>query len=143
MEGPTTCLAKKKMELYPRYPMPFQRVETKFFNSEVMNHISKDITKKLTGVHPQKKNIIVSKENILSVMDSIYEQNPHVTMEQKVGMVISFIVDQIKTEFETIEKNNALDIEVIKYSGEYGIRRYPILKTREKHPLYGIFDIRY
>lgn len=137
------CLIDSEIGNYARYPIPFDRIRTDYYNSNVMSHISDEVTKGLNGVHPDGKKIIVSKENILSVMDSIYEQYPHVPIPKVISMVVSFIIGHVKDEFETIEKNNKLNIEVLKYTGEYGIRKYPILKIRENHPLYGVFDLRY
>ena len=78
-------------------------------------------------------------------MDSVYQQRPHVDINEMIKMVISFIVQHIKIEFETIENNNKLNIDVILYDGTYSLRRTPEIKLNNKkyRRTYADFDIRY
>lgn len=129
---------------YPIYATPTNdHYDYQYYSRKTVDYISEMCTKLLKGVHPDGKNIIVSNENIMSVMESIFENNPRVSSDVRAKMVIAFIVDSIKTEFETIEKNNKLDIEVIKYTGEAGIRKTPLIKTRQKRPTPFIFQMKY
>ena len=78
-------------------------------------------------------------------MDSVYQQRPHVDINEMIKMVISFIVQHIKIEFETIENNNKLNIDVILYDSSYGISRINDIKLNNKkyRRTYADFDIRY
>jgi hypothetical protein len=65
------------------------------------------ITNMLKGVHPEGKNIIMPDDTIRSVCDSIFENSPaHADVMSK--MVINYIVDFVKTDYETTTKNNNL-----------------------------------
>ena len=109
---------------------------------ESMDLISKSITKKLQGVHPDGKNIIITNVTINSVIDSFYENNPNTSAQVLQEMVINHIANSIRTEFDTIEYNNKLSIWVTKYDTETGLKRVPDIKLNQKmrRP---VFQMRY
>lgn len=92
-----------------------------------------DIVKQgLKGVRKDGKNIIVSKENILSVMQSVLSNYPRTGLDNILLMVSSMIINMIKTEYETIEKNFSFNINVLLYDQTYGIKQYPEIKILKK-----------
>ncbi len=93
--------------------------------------ISQNVTKKLAGVHPEGKNIIVPEYTIRSVAENMFEYNP-MSVDVLQMMTINFIVSSIKEEFETIEKNNKLDIWVTKYDVSTGMKQYSEPKLNKK-----------
>ncbi len=126
-------------ERFPRYVGADEHYTAKFFNRDNIDKISYNVTLKLKGVHPENKNIIVPNETILSVMDSIFEDNPRTGIEVLCKMTTAMIVNYIKDEYEIDQQNSKLNIDVIKYDGSYGIRSYPQIKLREKRPTPFIF----
>lgn len=94
--------------------------------------MSKEITKRLTGVHPEGKNIMVPDETIISVADTIYDNTNHATLEVIQQMIIGMIVNHIQSEYDTIQNNNKLDIWVTNYDGDYGIQRINGIKLNRK-----------
>lgn len=132
------------IDRYPIYATPMaDHFDYQYYDIKNVKYISDMCTNLLKGTHPDKKNIIVSDKDILSVMESIFENNPRVSTNIKTKMVIAYIVDAIKTEYETIEQNNKLDVEVIKYDGSYGIRKVSPVKTRNKRPTPFLFNMHY
>jgi hypothetical protein len=113
-----------------------------FFSKRNILNISYEITRRLQGVHPDGKNIIVSDDNILSVMDSIYN-NTYKDVQKMTMMTIAYIVDYITTEFKTIEQNNKLNIWVTQYTDDWGIKQVSKIKIREKRPTPMIFNMNY
>ena len=113
-----------------------------FFSKQNILNISYEVTKRLNGIHPDGKNIIVSDENILSVMDSIYNST-YKDVQKMTMMTIAYIVDAITTEFNTIEQNNKLNIWISQYTDDWGIKQVPKLKMREKRPTPMIFNMNY
>ncbi len=109
---------------------------------ESMDLISKTITKKLQGVHPDGKNIIIPNVTINSVIDSFYENNPNTSAQVLQEMVVNHIVNSIRTEFDTIETNNKLSVWIQKYDTESGLKRVPDIKLNQKmrRP---VFQMRY
>ena len=78
-----------------RYPILLSR--------DSLNYMSSQITKRLNGVHPDGKNIIVPDDTIKSVADSVFQNNSN-SFDVLQEMIINYIVSQIKTEYETVEK---------------------------------------
>lgn len=104
-----------------------------FFSEENITFISHEITMRLEGVHPEHKHIIVPTDKIVWVMDSFYRQNiPDV--DKLTMMVITYIVDYIKTEFAVEENNNKLNIWVTQYTPDTGMQQVPQIKLRDKRP---------
>ena len=89
------------------------------------------ITHMLKGVHPEGKNIIVPEQTIRSVADSVFQNSPARSdvMQQ---MVISYIVDAIKIDYENTEKNNAYNPWVQRYDEETGLQRFNDVKLNKK-----------
>ncbi len=102
------------------------------FTERVINYISTQITSRLTGVHPEGKNIIVPTETILSVTESVYNKTTNAELEVMTEMVINFIVNQIKTEYDTIQKNNKLSIWITNYDVSSGMQRFNSVKLNNK-----------
>ena len=143
---PENKVVANEIDHFNHYLVPNSDIyDAKFFNIETVGHIQKECAKLLTGLYPDNQRVVVSVENILSVMDSVYQQRPHVNINELIKMVISFIVQHIKIEYETIENNNKLNIDVLLYAEDYGIRRIPIIKLNEKkfRRSYNTFDLRY
>lgn len=128
-----------------RYTLPIDarpNVYFTLFSKPTIDYISEQITKRLNGVHPLGKNIIVSNENIISVMDSHYE-NYKRDPQMLIIMVISYIVDYIKTEYQIEEQNRKLNIWVTNYPESSGIRQHAPIKLREKRPTNFEFHMTY
>lgn len=124
-------------------PQDYRRdVYFNFFAKENINYISNEITIRLTGVHPENKNIIVPDDTILSVMDSIYS-NTYKDVDKLTMTTISYIVEYISAEFETEKKNNELSIWVINQPPEYKMQRTPEIKLREKRPPTALWNNNY
>lgn len=66
--------------------------------------------------------IFVPIEQIRNVADSISESNPRVGTNEKIEMIISYIVAYLKNE-ETVNQTPAYDSKVTKYDGSFGIQR--------------------
>lgn len=105
----------------------------KFFGKVNVNYISTEITTRLTGVHPEGKNIIIPTDKIISVMDSIYK-NTYKDVDKMTMMTISYITGYVSSEFQTEQQNNNLNIWVINHPPEYGMQRTSKIKLREKRP---------
>jgi hypothetical protein len=143
---PENKVVANEIDHYNHYLVPNSDIYDKnFFNEDSVKYISKGITKLLTGLYPGYKSIEVSRENILSVMDSVYLQRPHTDIEMMKKQVIAFIVQHIQIEYETIVNNEKLDKDVLLYDGSFGIRAVPMLKLNNKkfRRVYGNFDLRY
>ena len=112
-----------------------------FFSKQSIAYISQTITQFLNGVHPEGKNIIVPEATILSVADSVYQYTgqPADVMQR---MVIQYIVDTIKTEYVTINKNNDLNIWVTRYDQSSGLKQFNDVKLNKKG-LGAYFQMRY
>lgn len=102
-----------------------------FFSAKNVAFISDEITNRLTGVHPQQKNIIVPDDTIISVMDSIYN-NTYRDVDKLTMMTIQMIVDHIKTEYQTELQNSRLSAWVQNFGDETGLRQFSPIKLREK-----------
>jgi hypothetical protein len=94
------------------------------------------ITENLKGVHPEGKNIIVPNDTIRSVADSIFQTSVQ-SADHMQKMVINYIANAIKNEYETIENNNKLDIWVTKYDIESGLQQFNSTKLNYKKRNYG------
>ena len=128
-----------------RAPIPRDyrsQVYYSFFGKANISYISNEITNRLTGVHPQGKNIIVPTETILSVMDSMYE-NTYRDVDKLTMMTISYIVEYISNEYEIEMQNSKLNAWVMTYPPEYGMQQVPQIKLREKRPAPMIFNMNY
>jgi len=102
------------------------------YSKETVSKISMEITKRLKGVHPEGKNIIIPVDTISSVIDAIYNKSPHVEFDVMVEMVINYAVNQVKTEYATIQQNNNLSIWVTNYDITSGLQRFSAPKLNNK-----------
>ena len=97
-----------------------------------INYMSVEITKKLIGVHPEGKNIIIPDVTIREVAESMFEANP-LAVDVLQEMTINYIVNTIKVEYETIQQNNNLNIwEAFNYGSASGLHRFADIKLNKK-----------
>ena len=102
------------------------------FSTASLNTISKEITTRLRGVHPEGKNIILPNETILSVMEAVHTKTTNASLDVMMEMVINYVVNQVKTEYETTEKNNKLSIWTTNYTLDTGMQRFSDVKLNKK-----------
>lgn len=102
------------------------------YSKETVSKISMEITKRLKGVHPEGKNIIIPVDTISSVIDAIYNKNTHAEFDVMVEMVINYTVNQVKTEYETIQQNNKLSIWTSNLDITSGMTRFSAPKLNNK-----------
>ena len=102
-----------------------------FMSQSSMRLMSTEITRKLEGVHPEGKNIIVPDDMIRSVADSMYE-NSRMDINVLQEMTINYIVNSIRTEYDVINNNNKLSIWVTKYDIDSGLQRTNGIKLNRK-----------
>jgi hypothetical protein len=112
-----------------------------FFSPQSVKFMSYMISQKLKGVHPEGKNIIVPDATILSVADSVWQSTPKdaQTLQE---MTINYIVNDIKTEYDTISRNNQYSIWVQKYDQSTGMKQFPDAKLNLKQRS-AYFQMRY
>jgi hypothetical protein len=126
-----------------RAPIPFdaRTIYYNFFSKDNINYMSREITKKLNGVHPKNMNIIVPNKTIISVMDSIYNNTPK-DIDKMIMMTISYISDYIRNEYEIEAQNSKLNIWVTNFGEETSLRQHSGIKLNEKRtPLH--FNMNY
>jgi hypothetical protein len=100
------------------------------FNDRSIKFMSGMITKQLAGVHPENKNIVVPEETIKSVADSVF-QNTFQSANVMQQMVVNYIVDFVRTDFENTAKNNSLSAWVQKYDQSTGLKQFADIKLNE------------
>lgn len=100
------------------------------FSDRNIAFMSQMITKGLEGIHPENKNIIVPDITIRSVADSIF-QSSFSNADIMTKMVINFIINHIKNEYQTIQQNNKLSIWVTKYDTNSGLQRFNGIKLND------------
>ncbi len=113
----------------------------RFFSKQIIQYISDEITKRL-GPYKHYKTITVPREQIVSVMDSIWK-NTYRDVDKMIMMTISYIVNYVRDDFDTIEKNNNLNIWVTSFRPEFGLQQHSKIKLREKRPSTGYFQYNY
>lgn len=94
------------------------------------------ITKGLQGVHPDGKNIVVPDDTIRSVADSVYETSVQ-SADVMQKMVVNYIINWIRNEYETIEKNNTYDIWKTKYDLDSDLQQFNGVKLNNKQRHWG------
>jgi hypothetical protein len=92
-------------------PKPTNK-ELILFSEPSIRKMSNQITYFLKGV--SDKDIIVPDEFIIEVSDSFYQNTP-ASLEQLQMMIVKYIVDYVKQEVYTIDKNNKLSITAKNY----------------------------
>ena len=131
-------IGPRRLDIYDsqRYALPPDARENTYFNlfsAENFDFMSREITRRLAGVHPLGKNIIVGDDNIMRVLDSFY-QGYKKDPEALKMMTIAYIVDYIKDEYQIEQQNNALNAWVMMYPEDSTIRQYAPIKLRERRP---------
>lgn len=116
-----------------RRPVPptFNDIYFDFFSKINISYMSGEITKRLKGIHPEGKNILIPDKTLISVMDSIYTNTPR-DISVMTMMTISYIVDHITNEFVIEAQNKKLSIWTTNFGPETGLRQYSKIKLREK-----------
>lgn len=113
-----------------------------FFSETNVKYISNEITRRLVGVHPQGKNIIVSDKQIVSVMDSVYK-NTYRDIDKMTMMVVGYIVDYVSADFQTELQNQKLSIWTTNFGPETGLRQFSKIKVRERKGPSMVFNMNY
>lgn len=128
-----------------RFQIPLEysnNVYHAFFNKSTITFISNQVTLRLKNVkfdeHGNSQNIIVNDKQILSVMDSIFN-NTYKDVDKLIMMTISFIVNKIRDEYEMEEQNNKLNVWIINDEST----RHAQIKLREKRPTPMIYNWNY
>lgn len=103
-----------------------------YFTKQNVEKIQRIVRDGLKGVRKDGKNIIVSEENVLSVMHSVISNLPRTGLNNLILMVSSMIINMIKTEYETIEKNFSFNIDVLRYDTTFGIKQTSDVKILKK-----------
>ncbi len=101
-------------------------------SKEHLEMMSREITKKLAGVHPEGKNIIIPLDTIYTVVDSLFETTRRGSLEVLTEMGINYIVNHVRTEYDTIQKNNSYSLWITKYDVESGLQRVNGIKLNNK-----------
>jgi len=136
-----------------------------FFSNDTINFISKKVTQLLEGVHPENKHIVVSKKNIISVMNNVYsnfrppvgdiysrhhipsQNNVEGYVPEMVDRVIETITSYVRNTIEMEENNKKLTIWTTVYGdfNAHGLRRTGIsLKcVKYKRPTPFQFHMKY
>lgn len=83
-----------------------------------------------------KIQVTVAPEQIKNVMDSVYQSNPRVGLQQMAQMCADYIISYIQTEREILTQNSKYDISVQKYDGSFGLQQFSQgqLAIRKKGP---------
>lgn len=103
---------------------------TSMFSDSSIAFMSDQITRRLEGIHPEGKHIVVPKETILSVADSYWNNNyNNVPLIQE--QVIMFIVNSIKTDYGITANNEKLSAWVQMYTMDTGLKQFNGVKLNE------------
>ena len=133
------------------------------YSVENLTNLQKIITKSLTGVHPEGKDIIVPIENIANALSNIYQNanrtqigdiysryiipqaTPRNDIETINKQTIQVIVNMLRVQFETEENNKKLTVWNTVYGdfNKEGLRAHPPIKLRNRHPQYMAFNMNY
>lgn len=133
------------------------------YSDAVLQSISEAITKSLEGVDPQNKKIIVSKENIASVLSNVYrfgtrqnigdihsryivpQAEPRCDMRSIINQTINIIVSNIRDQTEMEQNNKKLTVwtTLLGDFNKEGLRAHPPIKIKRRHPQYMAFNMNY
>lgn len=133
------------------------------FSEDTINTISKQISEALRGVDPMGRKIIVPNDKIANVLSSVYRFGTrtdigdiytHDTIPDSQGrndvrnfinQTINIVVSAIKDEIEIIENNKKLTVwnTVLGDFNQSGLRQFPPIKLRQRHPQYMAFNMNY
>lgn len=123
-------------------PRDARSVFYSFFSAQNVQYISREITRRLAGVHPEGKNIIVADKQIVSVMDSIYK-NTYRDIDKMTVMVVGYLVDYVTADIQTEVQNKKLSIWTTNFGPETGLRQFSKIKVRERRATPMIFQTNY
>ena len=133
------------------------------YSTENLSNLQKIITKSLEGIHPEGKDIIVPLKEIASSLSNIYENAnrtqigdihtryivPQATPRNDCQTIneqtIQAIVSLLRTQFQVEKNNKKLTVWNTLYGdfNKEGLRAYPPIKLRNKHPQYMAFNMNY
>jgi len=130
---------------------------------ENINTMSQQITKALDGVDPLGRKIIISPEQIASMVSSVYRfgTRPNIgdihsryiippsqsrcdirsIINQTLNIIITQIRDQV--EMETNNKKLTIWTTLLGDFNSHGLRSHAPLKIKHKHPQYMAFNMNY
>ena len=133
-----------------------------FFNKKTTTLISKKVTQLLVGVDEFNRRIIVPDHIIENVMSDVYDSfrpqtgsiysrytvsseytpNEYQTL---VNQVIEIIVSDVKNNIEIEQNNKKLSTwtTVLGDFNDHGLRSHDVIKTNNKHPQRGLFNMNY
>ena len=133
------------------------------FDPSTIRTISEQITRALAGVDPLGRNIVIPDDKICNVLSSVYREGTRTeigdihsryVIPQKqarcderdiINQTINIITSYIRNDVGITENNKKLTVwtTVLGDFNEAGLRSHPIIYTREKHPQYMAFNMRY
>jgi hypothetical protein len=133
------------------------------YSVENLSNLQKIITKSLEGVHPDGKDIIVPLNEIASSLSNIFEnanrtnigdihtryivpqETPRNDCKTINEQTIQAIVSLLRTQFQVEKNNKKLTVWNTLYGdfNKEGLRAYPPIKLRNKHPQYMAFNMNY
>lgn len=133
------------------------------YSEPVLESISKTITNSLRGVDPKNRPIIVSKENIASVISNVYRFGTRANIgdihsrfivpqaierndfRNIINQTINIIVSNIKNQMEMEQNNKKLTVwtSLLGDFNKEGLRAHAPIKIRRKHPQYMAFNMNY
>jgi len=133
------------------------------YSDSNLDQLSKTITSALQGVDPYNRNIIVSKENIASVLSNVYrfgtrqnigdihsrfiipQSQPRCDIRSINNQTMNIIISQIKnqTEMETNNKKLTVWSTLLGDFNKEGLRSHAPIKIRRNHPQYMAFNMNY
>ena len=133
------------------------------YSEPQLEAMSKEITKLLEGVDPENRPIIVSNENIASVMSNVYRFGTRTNigdiysrfivpqaearndMRTIMNQTINIIVGNIKNQMEMEQANKKLTVwtTLLGDFNKEGLRAHPPIKLRRKHAQYMAFNMNY
>jgi hypothetical protein len=135
LNGVTTDRAGEDVDQWYRYAAFSERelpVYRELFGQGSLDWISNQITRRLKGVHPEGKNILVPDESILSVLDTYWNHatlyDPELIMQQ----TVTFIVETIKNDFQNERQNASLSIWNSIFTPDLGMRQHGPIKLNER-----------
>jgi hypothetical protein len=65
-------------------------------------------------------------------MEAVHTKTTNASLDVMMEMVVNYIVNQVKTEYETTEKNNKLSIWTTNYTLDTGMQRFSDVKLNRK-----------
>lgn len=133
------------------------------FSQKNLDYLSNTITEALDGVDPEGRDIIVPKERICEVLNSMYTNStrpnigsihskdviPAIGTRNDIleinNQTISVIVSYIRNEIEMTENNKKLTVWTQLYGdfNKHGLRAHPPIKIKKRRPQPMMFNMFY